>query len=139
MPTFVPGKGRQLEMDQDLSTHPQTPSWTVKGLGWPSWAPGASELVPHPPTAGPAVDKGRSSDRTLPTAKNGQPVPLGTLLRTQTTRPEFHHRLRRRAGAGQRGLGRTSPWQDVGSRGAPSLPPCLSCEGVGGAPCGGLS
>lgn len=76
---------------------------------------------------------------SLPAPKNGQPVPLGrgwgrTLLRTQTTRPQFHHRLRRRAGAGQRGLGRTSPWQDVGSGGAPSLPPCLSCEGAGGCP-----
>ena len=79
MPSFAPGKVRQLEMNQDLSAHPQTQSWMVKGQMWPSWAQGAS-VHPTAPAAAPAMDKSRSSDRTLSTPKNSQPEPLGREL-----------------------------------------------------------
>ena len=63
----------------------------VKGLREPSRVPEAFEFIARPAVAGPAVDKGRSSDRMLPTSKDNQHVPLGRglgdpCLMTQTTR-----------------------------------------------------
>lgn len=59
MPTFPPGKGRQLEVGQTLSTHPQTLQWRLEDLSWPPWAPGASQVIAHLPTAQASNEQGQ--------------------------------------------------------------------------------
>ena len=80
MPGFAPGRVRQLEIDQDLSAHPQIQSWVVKGLRWPSWTPGASV---HPTSARSWASNGQEwvlRQDSLSTPKKSQPEPLGREL-----------------------------------------------------------
>lgn len=102
-------------MDQDPSTHPQTPSWPVKGRRWPSWALGASQFIPRLPTAGPATDRHGPQTQLCANARGCLQGGWGrTLLDDsdqQDWRPEVYPDLRQGRGAwrglaGQRWAGR---------------------------------